>query len=67
MDQDVAVGIVADEKAEAAGGVEPFDGAGVAGERFAMIKGIGVPLGRRSSLTHLLTRHRCKPFRHTGR
>ena len=36
MDEDVALGVVADDEAEAARGVEPFDGAGEPDERFVV-------------------------------
>ena len=54
MDQDVAVDVVADEEAEAAGRVEPFDGAGDAQQSFAVRPGwtVSTRAAGRSVLAH---------------
>ena len=46
MDEDVALGLVADDEAEAARRVEPFDGAGELDERFAIRVRSAVGCGR---------------------
>jgi hypothetical protein len=65
MDEDVAFGLVADDEAEATGGVEPFDGAAeldqrlVVARRFIALRRGGDGLG-----SQFLTRHNQQPINH---
>ena len=57
MDQDVALGLVADDEAEAAGGVEPFDRAGEVEQLVVgRLRARGAPRSRRSRHVPLGTR-----------
>ena len=66
MDQDVALGVVADDETEAAGRIEPLDGAGHPDQRVVVVAWRGFALrgsGGRTCI-RFATRHDHTPINH---